>query len=82
MSSAFELAGLVTHMIVLAIGIGGVAGVVPLAQGRRSGTGLLLMAASMVVLVVAPRWQLGGWAAAYTAGFLAALWLLLVPKRR
>ena len=37
MPAALEIVGFVTHGIVLAIGIGGVLGIVPLARGRRAG---------------------------------------------
>lgn len=76
----FELAGLLTHVAVLVVGVGGSMGVVPLARGRRSGLGLVLMALAMTVLILEPRWQLGSWAAGtYVAGFAVALWLLIGP---
>jgi hypothetical protein len=82
LGSSFELAGLLTHLIVFVIGIGALVGVVPLARGRRAGLGLVLMALSMTVLVLEPRWHLGILAAAaYVTGFTIALWLLLGPAR-
>lgn len=83
MSEAFEVAGLLTHLLVVVLGAGGIIGVVPLARGRRAGAGLLLMAGSMGLVVLEPRWQLGfPGVAAYTMAFLLALWLLLGPERR
>lgn len=82
--SPFEVAGLLTHLVVLVVGVGGIAKVVPLPRGPRSGLGLTLMALAMIVLVVWPRWQLpGGWAAAatYAVGFALSLWLLVGPVR-
>ena len=82
MSTPFELAGLLTHALVLLLGLGGLLRLIPLARGRRAGAGLLLMAASMALIVMEPRWQLGlAGAASYTVAFLAALWLLLGPDR-
>ena len=49
-----ELVALLLHVGVLAIGVGGMLGVVPLPRGRRSGLGLALMATSMLVLFAAP----------------------------
>ena len=83
MTTPFELVGLLTHALVLILGLGGLVGLIPLARGRRAGAGLLLMAGSMALVVMEPRWNL--WlmgAAAYTIAFLAALWLLLGPDRR
>ena len=82
MSKPFELVGLLTHALVLLLGLGGLIGLIPLARGRRAGAGLLLMAGSMALVVMEPRWQLGHvGATAYTIAFLAALWLLLGPER-
>ena len=76
-----ELVALLLHVGVLAIGVGGMLGVVPLPRGRRSGLGLALMATSMLVLFAAPAWNLGPLA---TTGFLAAfvpgLWLVAGPS--
>ena len=76
-----ELVALFLHVGVLAIGVGGMLGVVPLPRGRRSGLGLALMATSMLVLFAAPAWNLGPLA---TTGFLAAfvpgLWLVAGPS--
>lgn len=78
----YELVGIVTHLFVLAVGVGGMANWVPLPRGRRSGLGLVLMALSMFLLMFAPRWQLDFLAAAGHAGlFFLALWLLLAPPR-
>ena len=82
MSTSFELVGLLTHALVLLLGLGGLIGLIPLARGRRAGAGLLLMAGSMALVVMEPRWQLGNvGATAYTVAFLTALWLLLGPDR-
>lgn len=59
MLNAFQIAGLVTHALVLLIGIGAILGHVPLARGRRAGFGLVLMAAAMTIVVLEPRLQLG-----------------------
>lgn len=76
----FEMAGLLTHLAVLVIGVGGTVSVVPLARGRRSGLGLVLMALAMAVLVLQPRLNFGWWAvASYVAGFAVALWMLIGP---
>ena len=76
-----ELVALLLHVGVLAIGVGGMLGVVPLPRGRRSGLGLALMATSMLVLFAAPAWNLGPLG---TTGFLAAfvpgLWLVAGPS--
>lgn len=79
--SPFELAGLLTHLVVLAIGVGGIVGLVPLSRGRRSGLGLVLMALAMAVLVVPPLWRLGEptATAGYVLVFAIALWLLIGP---
>lgn len=52
-----------------------------LARGKRAGAGLVLMAASMNILMLAPQWgfETAG-AAIYTIGFLSALWLPLGPE--
>ncbi|MDA8185891.1 MAG: hypothetical protein M0005_11630 [Actinomycetota bacterium] len=76
-----ELVALLLHIGVLAIGVGGMLGVVPLPRGRRSGLGLALMATSMLVLFAAPAWNLGPLG---TTGFLGAfvpgLWLVAGPS--
>ncbi len=82
--SPFELAGLLTHLAVFVVGLGGSVGILPLARGRRSGLGLILMALSMTVLVLQPvfqpRWLPDGWTAiGYVVGFAIALWLLIGP---
>lgn len=78
-----EAIGLITHFVVFVLGIGAIAGIVPLARGRRAGFGLVLMALSMTLLVLEPRWRLGvAGALLYMIGFAAALWLLLGPERR
>lgn len=80
MSTPFELVGLLTHALVLLLGLCGLIGLIPLARGRRAGAGLLLMAGFMALAVMEPRCQLGLMGAtAYTVAFLAALWLLLGP---
>ncbi|MDA8284845.1 MAG: hypothetical protein M0Z42_16495 [Actinomycetota bacterium] len=75
-----DLAALLVHLGVVAVGVGGMLGVIPLPRGRRSGLGLALMATSMLVLFAAPASSLGPLA---TAGFLAAfvpgLWLVAGP---
>lgn len=82
MPSLFESVGLLTHLFVLAVGVGALLGIVPLARGRRAGFGLILMALAMTVMILEPRWQLGAWAAAaYVIGFAVALWLLIGPAR-
>lgn len=79
----FEIAGLLTHLLVLALGVGGMIGWIPLVRGRRAGVGLLLMAVSMGLIMLEPSWQLGIFGAvAYTITFLTALWLLLGPDQR
>jgi len=82
--SPFELAGLLTHLDVFVVGLGGSVGILPLARGRRSGLGLILMALSMTVLVLQPvfqpRWLPDGWTAiGYVVGFAIPLWLLIGP---
>lgn len=78
----FELIGLLTHFVIFSVGIGAIWGVVPLARGRRTGFGLVLMALAMTVMILEPTWQLGAWGAmAYIAGFATALWLLLGPQK-
>jgi len=81
MLNAFQIAGLVTHALVLLIGIGAIFGLVPLARGRRAGFGLVLMAVAMTVVVLEPRLQFGMMGVgAYVVGFLTGLWLLLGPS--
>jgi hypothetical protein len=83
MLNSFQVAGLLTHLFVLLIGAGALAGIVPLAHGRRAGLGLVLMAISMSIVVLEPRLQLGAvGVSAYVVGFLAGLWLLLGPERQ
>ena len=79
--TVFDWAGLVTHGVVLALGLGGLVGAVPLPRGRRSGFGLVLMAVSMVVLLVAARRPPAGLAPAlvHVVTFALALWLLIGP---
>ena len=80
--SLLEVAGILTHLAVFMIGVFGIAGIVPLPRGRRSGLGLVLMALVMTLLVVKPGGLLGALAAAgYTIGFAGALWLLIGPVR-
>ena len=80
--SLFEWVGVLTHLIVLFVGLGSLAGLVPLARGRRAGLGLVLMALSMVIMIFEPRWHLGVPAAVvYALMFLIALWLLLGPAQ-
>ncbi|WP_235705933.1 MULTISPECIES: hypothetical protein [Acidiphilium] len=81
MLNSFQLAGLLTHLFVLALGLGGLIGIIPLARGRRAGSGLVLMAISMGIVILAPRWNFGiAGVSAYVVGFLAGLWLLLGPE--
>ena len=82
--TVFDWAGLVTHGVVLALGLGGIVGAVPLPRGRRSGSGLVLMAVSMVVLLVAGRRPPAGLVPAlvHVVTFAFALWLLIGPVRR
>lgn len=80
--SPLEMSGLLTHLMVFLVGIGGIAKLLPLPRGPRSGLGLTLMALAMSVSLVWPHWQRPGeWAAAaiYAAGFAVALWLLVGP---
>ena len=81
MEPTAELVALLLHVGVLAVGVAGMLGVVPLPRGRRSGLGLALMATSMLVLFAAPAWNLGPLA---TTGFLVAfvpgLWLVAGPS--
>lgn len=78
--SHYELAGLLTHAVVFAVGLGAISGLVPLARGRRSGLGLVLMAASMLLLIIGPGWNLGLAASVgHAVLFFAALWLLIGP---
>lgn len=80
--SLHELVGLLTHLVVFAIGAGAIAGLLPLARGRRSGFGLVLMALAMIVFTVQPRWPSDGLVAVgYVGIFAAALWLLIGPTR-
>lgn len=76
-----EWAGLLTHTLVFMLGIGGIAGFVPLPRKRRSGAGLVLMALSMLILMVQPRLQMMpmGAAAGHAVSFMIALWLLIGP---
>lgn len=83
MLNAFQIAGLLTHALVLLIGLGAILGLVPLARGRRAGVGLVLMAAAMTIVVLEPLLNLHALGvAAYVIGFLTGLWLLLGPARR
>lgn len=59
MGTPFELVGLITHALVLILGLGGLLGLIHLARGRRAGAGLLLMAGSMALVVLEPQWNLG-----------------------
>lgn len=82
MLNSFQVVGLLTHLIVLALGLGGMIGIVPLARGRRAGSGLVLMAISMDIVILAPRWNFGMIGVSfYVVGFLAGLWFLLGPER-
>lgn len=58
--SPFELAGLLTHLAVFVVGLGGSVGILPLARGRRSGLALQP--------VFQPRWLLIGPASPKNAG--------------
>ncbi|MBN9563498.1 MAG: hypothetical protein J0H14_22660 [Alphaproteobacteria bacterium] len=83
MLNQFQIAGLVTHLFVLLLGVGGLAGIVPLARGRRAGLGLVLMAVAMTIVVLEPRFHFGiAGVGIYVGGFLTGLWLLLGPERR
>ncbi|MEL6065186.1 hypothetical protein [Methylobacterium sp. DCY52] len=80
MLNAFQIAGLVNHALVFLIGVGAILGLVPLARGRRSAFGLVLMAGAMTIVVLEPRLQLGAvGVGAHVVGFLSGLWLLLGP---
>lgn len=82
--TTFQLAGPVTHAVVLGLGLGGLAGRVPLPRGRRSGCGLVLMALAMAPVFVEPRgpaWALTA-AGAHLTLFGVALWLLVGPAPR
>ncbi len=79
----FQIAGLLTHLFVFLLGIGGLAGIVPLARGRRAGAGLILMAIAMAVVVLEPQLRFGATGVGvYVVGFLTGLWLLLGPESR
>ncbi len=81
MLNQFQIAGLATHLLVLALGIGGMTGIVPLARGRRAGVGLILMAVAMSIVVLQPLLHWGVLAiGVYVLGFLTGLWLLLGPE--
>jgi len=89
-SATWSMAGLVVSLLVLAVapsfgvlavGVGGMLGVVSLPRGRRSGLGLALMATSMLVLFAAPAWHLGPLATTgFLAAFLPGLWLVAGPS--
>lgn len=80
--SLHELVGMLTHLVVFVIGAGAIAGLLPLARGRRSGLGLVLMALAMIVFTVQPRWPFEALVAVgYVGIFTAALWLLIGPTR-
>lgn len=80
--SSHELVGLLTHIVVFAIGAGAIAGILPLARGRRSGFGLVLMALAMGVFTTQPRWPFEElMTIGYVGIFIAALWLLIGPAR-
>lgn len=78
-----EFIGLLTHAFVLLLGLGGMLRIIPFPRGRWTGVGLILMALSMMLLVVAPRLAspMSG-ALVYAIGFVVALWLLLGPVPR
>lgn len=80
----FLLAGLLTHLVVLGLGVGGMARLVPLPRGRRSGLGLVLMALAMAALMLPARGTAMRTVAglAHAALFGIALWLLVGPMRR
>lgn len=83
MLNQFQIAGLLTHLLVFALGVGGLTGIVPLARGRRAGVGLILMAIAMSIVVLEPILHWGMVAVVvYVTGFLTGLWLLLGPKWR
>lgn len=78
----YEAVGLLTHLIVFAIGLGAMIGVVPLERGGRAGLGLILMALAMTVLILAARFEFGlAGALTYVAGLAIAFWLLLGLSR-
>ncbi len=79
--SAFDFAGLLTHAVVLGIGLGGIARQVTLPRGRRSGVGLVLMAAAMALLFTRPTASVTRFAVglAHVVIFGIALWLLVGP---
>lgn len=81
--TVFDWAGLLTHAVVLVLGLGGLVGAVPLPRGRRSGFGLVMMAVSMVVLLAGARRPTAGVAPAlvHVVTFALALWLLIGPAR-
>lgn len=83
--SVSELAGMVTHVGVLSLGVGGLLGLESLPRGRRSGVGLVLMALAMALLIAWPRWRFGpelATAAGHVGLFCVGLWLLIGPVRR
>ncbi|HJS87109.1 MAG TPA: hypothetical protein VJ779_16755 [Acetobacteraceae bacterium] len=83
MAGPLLILGLLTHLLVLGLGVGGLLGLVPLARGRRAGLGLVLMVVAMSIVVPDPHWHLGlAGGVAYVVSFLFALWLLLGPERR
>lgn len=74
------LVAMLAHVGVLVTGVGGILGVVPLPRGRRSGIGLVLMAASMLVLFATPTWIPEAFGAAgFVATFMPGLWLVAGP---
>lgn len=75
-----DLAALLVHVGVLAVGIAGLLDAASLPRGRRSGLGLTLMATSMLVLYGAPGWHLGPLATwGFLASFLPGIWLVAGP---
>lgn len=82
--SLFDLAGLLTHVAVLGLGLAGIADVVALPRGRRSGLGLVLMAVAMAALMIEPRSARGELlqAGIHVVLFSLGLWLLIGPVRR
>lgn len=76
----YELAGLITHVVVLGLGLGGIARCIRLPRGPRTGVGLVLMALSMFVLAFGPISGFG-WLVtfAHPVLFGVALWLLIGP---
>lgn len=80
--SPHELVGLLTHVVVFAIGAGAIADILPLARGRRSSFGLVVMALTMGVFTTQPRWPFEElMTIGYVGIFIAALWLLIGPAR-